>query len=50
MAFKQAAGSSGAADYSVGSTLSIILLLCVFISTAIMNRFDKDHEEGGNLL
>ena len=43
-------GSSGAADYSVGSTLSIILLLCVFISTAIMNRFDKDHEEGGNLL
>ena len=50
MAFKQAAGSAGSADYSVGSTLAIILLICVFISTAIMNRFDKDHEEGGNLL
>ena len=47
MAFKQAAGSAGSADYSVGSTLAIILLICVFISTAIMNRFDKDHEEGG---
>ena len=50
MAFKQAAGSAGSADYSVGSTLAIILLICVFISTAVMNRFDKDHEEGGNLL
>ena len=43
-------GSAGSADYSVGSTLAIILLICVFISTAVMNRFDKDHEEGGNLL
>jgi spermidine/putrescine transport system permease protein len=50
MAFKQAAGSVGSADYSIGSTLAIILLICVFVSTAIMNRFDKDHEEGGNLL
>ena len=36
-------------DYSVGSTLSIILLLCIVISTLIMNHFDKD-KEGGSIL
>ncbi len=45
-AFKLLAGKG---DYSVGSTLSIILLVCVLISTAIMNHFDSD-KEGGSLL
>ncbi len=36
-------------DFSVGSTLSIILLLCIVVSTVIMNRFDKD-KEGGSIL
>ena len=45
-AFKLLAGRG---DYSVGSTLSIILLVCVLISTAIMNHFDKD-QEGGSIL
>ena len=36
-------------DFSVGSTLSIILLLCIVISTLIMNHFDKD-KEGGSIL
>lgn len=47
LAFKQL---SGQGDYSVGSTLSIILLICVLVSTAIMNRFDSDSREGGTLL
>jgi spermidine/putrescine transport system permease protein len=36
-------------DFSVGSTLSIILLLCIIVSTLIMNHFDKD-KEGGSIL
>ncbi|MBQ1632363.1 MAG: ABC transporter permease [Clostridia bacterium] len=36
-------------DFSVGSTLSIILLLCIVVSTLIMNHFDKD-KEGGSIL
>ena len=45
-AFKVLAGKG---DYSIGSTLSIILLICVLISTAIMNHFDND-KEGGSIL
>ena len=45
-AFKVLAGKG---DYSIGSTLSIILLICVLISTAIMNHFDSD-KEGGSIL
>ena len=45
-AFKLLAGRG---EYSVGSTLSIILLVCVLISTAIMNHFDND-KEGGSIL
>jgi spermidine/putrescine transport system permease protein len=45
-AFKVLAGKG---DYSVGSTMSIILLICVLISTAIMNHFDTD-KEGGSIL
>ena len=45
-AFKLLAGKG---DYSVGSTLSIILLVCVLISTAVMNHFDND-KEGGSIL
>ncbi|MBQ1817962.1 MAG: ABC transporter permease [Clostridia bacterium] len=40
---------SGQGDYAVGSTLSIILLVCVLVSTIIMNRVDKDQQEGGKL-
>lgn len=36
-------------EYSIGSTLSIILLIFVAISTLIMNYFDKD-KEGGSIL
>lgn len=46
LAFKTLAGQG---DYSVGSTLSLILLLCVLVSTLIMNRFDKDQQEGGQM-
>lgn len=33
----------------MGSAMSVVLLICVIISTVIMNRFEKDHEEGGKL-
>lgn len=33
----------------VGSAMAVVLLLCVIISTAVMNHFDKDHEEGGRM-
>ena len=46
LAFKQL---SGQGDYAVGSTLSLILLLCVVVSTLIMNYFDKDQQEGGQM-
>ncbi len=36
-------------DYTVGSTLSIILLISVLISTLIMNHFDKDQQTGGQM-
>ena len=41
---------SGQGDYSVGSTLSLILLVCVLVSTLVMNRVDKDQKEGGSIL
>ena len=40
---------SGQGDYAVGSTLAIILLICVLVSTLIMNYFDKDQKQGGQL-
>ena len=40
---------SGQGDYAVGSTLSLILLVCVLLSTAVMNRFDKNQKEGGQM-
>ena len=36
-------------EYSIGSTLSIILLIFVLVSTLVMNYFDKD-QEGGSIL
>lgn len=39
LAFKTLSGQD---DYAVGSTLSIILIISVFISTLIMNHFDKE--------
>lgn len=47
LAFKQ---MSSAGDYSIGSTLSIILFALVIISTMIMNRVDGSNAEGGTLL
>ncbi|MBQ7277687.1 MAG: ABC transporter permease [Clostridia bacterium] len=40
---------SGQGDFAVGSTLSLILLLCVLISTLIMNHVDKDQQQGGQM-
>ena len=44
---KQFKSTSG--GFATGSTLAIILLVCVLVSTLIMNHFDKD-KEGGSIL
>lgn len=44
---KQFKSTSG--GFATGSTLAIILLICVMVSTLIMNHFDKD-KEGGSIL
>ncbi len=41
--------NSSQGDYAVGSTLSIILLISVLVSTVIMNHFDKDQQQGGQM-
>ena len=46
-AFKTVGEAHG--GFATGSTLAIILLVCVLISTLVMNHFDKG-QEGGNLL
>ena len=42
--------NSGPLEFAAGSTLSIILLVCVLVSTIIMNHFDKDQQKEGQLL
>lgn len=37
-------------NYSYGSSLAIVLFICVIVSTLIMNRFDKDQKGGGQVL
>ncbi|MDD3401653.1 MAG: ABC transporter permease [Eubacteriales bacterium] len=46
-AFKRVGEAHG--GFSTGSTLAVILLICVLVSTLVMNHFDKD-KEGGTLL
>ena len=46
-AFKQLSGDG---DFAIGSTLAIILVICVLVSTLIMNHFDKDQKSGGQVL
>ncbi|MDO4543312.1 MAG: ABC transporter permease [Clostridia bacterium] len=45
-AFKMLASEG---NYSYGSSLAIVLFVCVIISTVIMNRMDKNQKEGGQL-
>lgn len=42
-------GNGGAPDYNVGASLSLVLMVMILISMAIMNHFDKDESAGGML-
>lgn len=35
-------------DWNFGSAISIIMMIVILISMAVMNKFDKDDKEGGN--
>lgn len=36
--------------YNVGAAMSLVLMIIVILSTAVMNRFDKSGEEGGAIV
>ena len=40
-------GNTGTVDYNIGASLSLVLMLMILISMAIMNHFDKDESAGG---
>lgn len=42
-------GNAGAVDYNVGASLSLVLMVMILVSMAIMNHFDKDESAGGML-
>jgi spermidine/putrescine transport system permease protein len=42
---------SGAPDYNIGATISLVLMLIIIISLAVVNRFtDSDNESGGGIV
>lgn len=43
-------GSSGVMNYNYGAALSLILMIFIIISLAIMNRFSSDNDDGGVLI
>ncbi|MBQ6235963.1 MAG: ABC transporter permease subunit, partial [Clostridia bacterium] len=42
-------GNTGTVNYNIGASLSLVLMLLILISMAIMNHFDKDESAGGML-
>ncbi len=40
-------GNTGTVDYNIGAALSLVLMILILISMAIMNHFDKDASAGG---
>ena len=40
-------GNTGTVDYNVGAALSLVLMILILLSMAIMNHFDKDESAGG---
>ena len=40
-------GNTGTVDYNVGAALSLVLMILILISMAVMNHFDKDESAGG---
>ena len=40
-------GNTGETNYNIGAALSLVLMILILISMAIMNHFDKDDSAGG---
>lgn len=40
-------GNTGTVDYNIGAALSLVLMILILVSMAIMNHFDKDESAGG---
>lgn len=40
-------GNTGTVNYNIGASLSLVLMLMILVSMAIMNHFDKDESAGG---
>ncbi len=40
-------GNTGTVDYNIGAALSLVLMVLILLSMAIMNHFDKDESAGG---
>lgn len=40
-------GNTGSINYNIGAALSLVLMILILISMAIMNHFDKDESAGG---
>ena len=40
-------GNTGTVNYNIGAALSLVLMVLILISMAIMNHFDKDESAGG---
>lgn len=42
-------GNTGTVNYNIGASLSLVLMLMILVSMAVMNHFDKDESAGGML-
>ena len=40
-------GNTGMVNYNIGASLSLVLMLMILVSMAVMNHFDKDESAGG---
>lgn len=40
-------GNTGTVNYNIGAALSLVLMILILISMAVMNHFDKDESAGG---
>ena len=41
---------SNTSTYNIGAAMSLVLMIIVLLSTAVMNRFDRSGEEGGMMI
>ncbi|MBQ7542385.1 MAG: ABC transporter permease [Clostridia bacterium] len=42
-------GNTGTVNYNIGASLSLVLMILILLSMAVMNHFDKDETSGGML-